>query len=57
MINSQRESFEMISDIEERGLYLTDWEEHFIDSVSNQDKLTVKQREIIDRIHSEKVAR
>ena len=54
MINSQRESREMIDDIEERGAGLSDWEQKFIDSVSRQNAdLSVKQREIIDRIHTE----
>ncbi len=55
MIGSQREAIEQITDIEERAQELTDWESQFIDSVSRQEKLTFKQREIISRIHSEKV--
>lgn len=55
MIKSQREASEQITDIEERGNGLSDWEDQFIDSVSRQEKLTFKQREIIDRIHTEKV--
>lgn len=55
MIKSQSECRDMIEDIEERGSDLSEWEEQFIDSVSRQEKLTFKQREIIDRIHTEKV--
>ena len=46
----------MIAEIEESGENLTDWESQFIDSVVNVDNLSVKQREIIDRIHDKTVA-
>lgn len=55
MYKSMSECASMIEDIEERGRGLTDWEEKFIDDVGGKEKLTPKQREIIDRIHSEKV--
>ena len=55
MIKSQREARDQITDIELRGTGLSDQEENFIDSVSNQEKLSFKQREIIDRVHTEKV--
>ncbi len=55
MIKSTRECLQMIEDIEEHADDLTEWEQQFIDSVCRQEKLSYKQREIIDRIHREKV--
>jgi len=55
MINSQQECRLMIAEIEESGENLTDWESQFIDSVVTVDNLSVKQREIIDRIHDKTV--
>jgi hypothetical protein len=50
-----RECVEMLGEIIERGVGLTDWETNFIDDVADKDTLSSKQREIIDRIHDEKV--
>lgn len=55
MYKSMRECADMIEEIEDRGVGLTDWEDQFIDSVSDKETLSPKQREIIDRIHEEKV--
>ncbi len=57
MYKSMRECAEMIDEIEERGRDLSEWEEQFIDSLSSSASrhLSNKQRETIDRIHSEKV--
>lgn len=56
MINSQRETAEMLEEIENLvcSSDLSQWEHDFLDSVSRQDKWTPKQREIIDRIYREK---
>jgi len=56
MINSQRETAEMIEEIESlvRACDLSEWEHNFLDRVNRQDKWTPKQREIIDRIYREK---
>ncbi len=55
MINSEQESRVMIEEIEDRAEGLSDWEEQFVDSLGRVDKLSVKQREIIDRIHEQRV--
>ena len=55
MIKSTRECLQMIDEIEEHADDLTEWEQQFIGSVGRQEKLSYKQREIIDRIHREKV--
>jgi len=55
MIKSTDECLQMIDDIEERGENLTEWEQGFTESVSGREKLTYPVREIIDRIHRERV--
>ena len=56
MYKSMKECAEMLENIEEFGTGLTDWEEKFVDDIiCSSSTLSPKQREIIDRIHSEKV--
>lgn len=55
MYKSMRECEEMLTEIEERGIDLTSWETEFIDGLCRFDSYTPKQREIIDRIHTDRV--
>ena len=55
MIKSQRECLQMIDEIEQRGVDLTEWETDFIDSVSLRTKFSNPQKEVIDSIYNEKV--
>lgn len=54
MYKSLRECAEMIEDLFDNG-DLSEWEEHFLDSLSRQETLSPKQRETLDKIHTEKL--
>ena len=46
----------MISEIEQRGDDVSDWESQFLDSLNRQDhNLSYKQLETIDRIYQQRV--
>jgi hypothetical protein len=56
MIKSDKECVEMLDEICERASdILTEWESNFVDSLYGQTGFSYKQKEIIDRIHEEKV--
>jgi len=64
MLYSSKESINMLTEIEESGEGLNEWEEKFVDDILTRArrmdddkplKLSVKQREIIHRIYESKV--
>ena len=56
MLHSKNECKEMVDEICERGAdRLTEWESNFIDSLYGHEDFTNKQKEIIDRIYTQRV--
>ena len=56
MLYSDKEVAEKVAEICERAAdRLSEWESTFIDSLYGQEHFSNKQKEIIDRIHTQKV--
>lgn len=57
MIHSNRQAIQQLKIILAHGVDLTLWEWDFVDSLTTKDLFSLKQREVIDRIYSNKVPR